>query len=76
MTRWDSKSKDATQLEGMFRKGMIAHDAKAGTIRDGNPNWKKNYTSGQFRNAFNRLKKIYSTACLKEPPAAKGNFAG
>jgi len=70
MTRWDAKSKDAKELEGMFKKGIIAFDAKASNIRESNPLWVKNYTADQFRNAFNRIKKQHD---MIHAPSNKGN---
>lgn len=72
MTRWDNKSKDARDLEAMFKKGMIAFDAKASLIRSSNPIWVAKYDANQFRNAFNRIKKIHEKTSLKDPVAAKG----
>lgn len=69
MTRWDAKSKDAKELEGMVKKGIIAHYAKASLIRDSNPLWVKNYTADQFRNAFNRIKKAHEAV---QAPTNKG----
>lgn len=71
MVRWDAKSKDAKDLENMFKKGMIASDAKASSIRETNPGWKDRYDVGQFRNAFNRIKGRYGAACLKDPPITR-----
>lgn len=72
MTRWDNKSKDARDLEAMFNKGMIAHDAKAALIRASNPLWVAKYDAGQFRNAFNRIKKNHDKTTLKDPTVVKG----
>jgi hypothetical protein len=68
--RWDAKSKDAKELQGMFTRGLIAVDAKAHLIREANPLWLKNYTADQFRNAFNRYKKQHE---LVTAPSNKGN---
>lgn len=68
--RWDAKSKDGKELEAMFKKGLIAYDAKPAQIREANPLWVKNYNADQFRNAFNRLKKQYDT---QSAPSNKGN---
>lgn len=72
MTRWDNKSKDAKELESMFHKGMITHDAKASQIRQSKPEWLAKYDAGQFRNAFNRLKKAHMKTSLKDAPTTKG----
>jgi hypothetical protein len=72
MVRWDNKSKDSQDLQAMFHKGMITHDAKACQIRATNPQWIAKYDAGQFRNAFNRFKKAHMKTTLKDPPAAKG----
>lgn len=66
MTRWDNKSKDSRELEGMFMKGMIAHDAKASQIRASRPEWIAKYDANQFRNAFNRFKKAHMKTSLKD----------
>lgn len=60
MVRWDSKSKDAKKLQGMFQKGMIASDATPKMILDSVQEWKDKYTTSQFRNAFNRYKNEFS----------------
>jgi hypothetical protein len=72
MTRWDNKSKDARDLESMFSRGMIAVDAKASFIRASNPLWVAKYDAGQFRNAFNRIKKNHEKVSLRDPSAATG----
>lgn len=70
--RWDYKSKDGRELEAMFMKGMITHDAKASQIRSSKPEWVAKYDAGQFRNAFNRLKKQHMKTSLKDAPVTKG----
>jgi len=74
--KWDQKSDDGKKLEKMFADREIATDATAAAIRNGNKEWVRKYTSQQFCNAFNRLKKNYglSTFPDKLDEQKKGKF--
>jgi hypothetical protein len=57
--KWNSNSKDGKKLIDMFRKGMIASNAKPKDIRSSVPEFAK-FKANSFRAAFYRLKEQYA----------------
>jgi hypothetical protein len=58
-TKWSSSSTDGKKLIGMFKKGMIATNAKPSEIRASVPEFQR-YKANSFRAAFYRLRDQYA----------------